>query len=124
MRFTKSIWIFIVAFLIAMLIFKSFEGDYRPIEFSQTIVSKDETDQNQQTIEKDDSKTKTYDDDDINRIIDAAKTIPQGPVMVSLVNDAFIPFVFSWLCNTKKMAIHQQVCINMCTTQPVLRGDL
>lgn len=46
-------------------------------------------------------------------LLDAAKKISQKnlTVLVTLINDAYIPFTYSWLCNTKYMNIHKQVLI-------------
>jgi hypothetical protein len=47
-----------------------------------------------------------------NRVIVAAKRISKGghrALLVTMVNDAFLPFVFSWLCNTQTMGIHSQI---------------
>jgi hypothetical protein len=29
--------------------------------------------------------------------------------LITLVNDAYLPFMYSWLCNTERMGIHKQV---------------
>ncbi|XP_041349561.1 UDP-D-xylose:L-fucose alpha-1,3-D-xylosyltransferase 3-like [Gigantopelta aegis] len=45
------------------------------------------------------------------KIINFAKQInARGlPVLLALVNKAYLPFVYSWLCNTMYMGIHRQV---------------
>ncbi|XP_061188411.1 uncharacterized protein LOC133196559 [Saccostrea echinata] len=47
-----------------------------------------------------------------NHVLSAAMRISEGgqkALLVTLVNDAFLPFAFSWLCNTQGMGIHNQV---------------
>ena len=39
------------------------------------------------------------------------------PVLVTLVNNAYLPFVYSWLCNTKSMNIHSQVLLFVTDSQ-------
>lgn len=57
-----------------------------------------------------DVEPKIYGDmEDINKIVRTAKKMMTQPVMISLVNDAFLSFVLSWLCNTKHMDIHHKV---------------
>lgn len=49
---------------------------------------------------------------DTNHVLTAAMRISKGgqkALLVTLVNDAFLPFTFSWLCNTQGMGIHNQV---------------
>lgn len=49
---------------------------------------------------------------DTNPLLSAAMRISKGgreALLVTLVNDAFLPFTFSWLCNTQGMGIHSQV---------------
>lgn len=50
---------------------------------------------------------------DILEIIEEAKKINNNnlTVMLTIVNDVFIDFVYSWLCNTKSMAIDQQLLL-------------
>lgn len=47
----------------------------------------------------------------IDEVVWIAKRMNVKPLLVTLVNGAFFPFVCSWLCNTKHMAIHSQVLI-------------
>lgn len=44
-------------------------------------------------------------------LIEMAKEIQNryGLVMISIINDAFLPFTFSWMCNTKNMNIHERI---------------
>ena len=46
-----------------------------------------------------------------SRIVRVAKEInARGlPVLFTLINNAYLPFTYSWLCNTKNMGIHHQV---------------
>ena len=46
-------------------------------------------------------------------VIAAAKEISKNSrtVLVTMVNDAYLPFTYSWLCNTKLMDIHDSVLI-------------
>lgn len=49
-----------------------------------------------------------------NRVITAAMRVSKGgqrTLLVTLVNDAFLPFAFSWLCNTQSMGVHNQVLL-------------
>lgn len=43
-------------------------------------------------------------------------------VMVTMVNDAYLPFTYSWLCNTKTMGIHKSVLI--ITTDKISKDNL
>ncbi|XP_045199995.2 uncharacterized protein LOC123554136 [Mercenaria mercenaria] len=51
--------------------------------------------------------------DDISHVVTIAKMASQhnGTVLVSVVNDAYLPFAYSWLCNTKHMNIHKSVLV-------------
>lgn len=51
--------------------------------------------------------------DDISSVVKVAKTVSKfnGSVLVSVVNDAFLPFAYSWLCNTKSMNVHKSVLV-------------
>ncbi|XP_052082158.1 uncharacterized protein LOC127719858 [Mytilus californianus] len=42
-------------------------------------------------------------------IIDVVRQMNVTPLLVTLVNRAYLPFAFSWLCNTEQMGIHKQV---------------
>ncbi|XP_067648679.1 uncharacterized protein [Haliotis asinina] len=46
-----------------------------------------------------------------NSILQIAQAITGGPVLITIINDAYLPFTHSWLCNTKYMGIHKQVLI-------------
>lgn len=51
----------------------------------------------------------TEDYNAIEEITHIARKISSTPVMVTFVNDAYLPLVYNWLCNTISMNIHQQV---------------
>ncbi|CAG2246998.1 unnamed protein product [Mytilus edulis] len=42
-------------------------------------------------------------------IIDLIRKMNVSPLLVTLINRAYLPFAFSWLCNTEQMGIHKQV---------------
>ena len=44
-------------------------------------------------------------------------SLERDMVLFTLVNEAYLPFVYSWLCNTKTMNIHQSVLIATTDTQ-------
>lgn len=46
----------------------------------------------------------------IDYIVNTARRMDVKPVMVTLVNDAYLPFVYNWLCNTRDMLLPRQVC--------------
>jgi hypothetical protein len=61
------------------------------------------------------------------RLIGAARQIQSHSrtVLVTVVNTAYFPFLYSWLCNTEPMGIHRQVLVittNM-TSQQRLQAD-
>lgn len=49
--------------------------------------------------------------EDENDVVSVAKKISSDKrtVLVTMVNDAYLPFTYSWLCNTKEMGIHKSV---------------
>lgn len=58
-------------------------------------------------------------------VVEAAKKIQansNNTVLVTLINDAYMSFTYSWLCNTKNMDIHRQVLF--ITTDTVSRDKL
>ena len=60
--------------------------------------------------------TTTMDPNDIKdkeKIIEVARRIIKSDktLLVSLINDAFLPLAYSWLCNTEGMGIHDQILI-------------
>lgn len=63
----------------------------------------------------------------LNEVMEVAKAIgaKHKTILVSVINDGFIPFVFSWLCNTKDMNIHTSVLVITTDMQTVkvLRRD-
>jgi hypothetical protein len=54
-------------------------------------------------------------------IVTLAKRI-NGTVLLTLINKAYLPFAYSWLCNTMLMNIHQHVLF--ITTDPSSRAQL
>lgn len=62
---------------------------------------------------------------DIQSIVETGEQIRKktnNTVLVTLINDAYIRFTYSWLCNTKHMNIHKQVLF--ITTDNVSRDKL
>lgn len=54
----------------------------------------------------------TEEKEDIAKILDVVKSMKhKKPLLVTLINNAYLPFTYSWLCNTKDMNIHKQVVI-------------
>lgn len=48
--------------------------------------------------------------DDAAKILSVVKQMEnKRPLLVTLINNAYLPFTYSWLCNTKNMGIHNQV---------------
>ena len=47
--------------------------------------------------------------DEVRNIMDVVSKMNVKPVLITLVNDAYLPFMYSWLCNTERMGIHKQV---------------
>lgn len=62
--------------------------------------------------------------EDENDLLSIAKRISiyNRTVLVTMVNDAYLSFTYSWLCNTKNMGIHRSVLI--ITTDEVSRNKL
>ncbi|KAL4223175.1 hypothetical protein ACF0H5_016647 [Mactra antiquata] len=62
--------------------------------------------------------------EDDNHILAVAKRISSRyrTVLVTMVNDAYLSFTYSWLCNTKNMDIHKSVLI--ITTDKVSKDNL
>lgn len=51
-------------------------------------------------------------DEDVIRILDVVNQMEnRKPLLVTLVNNAYLPFTYSWLCNTKDMDVHKQVLL-------------
>ncbi|XP_053390571.1 uncharacterized protein LOC128553444 [Mercenaria mercenaria] len=48
-----------------------------------------------------------------NEVLNLARKITSfnKTVLVSVINDAYLPFAYSWLCNTKDMDIHKSVLV-------------
>ena len=65
--------------------------------------------QNTEETVKTDSDSKNSN----NPIVNAAKEISKNSntILVTMVNDAYLPFTYSWLCNTKLMDVHKTVLI-------------
>lgn len=59
-----------------------------------------------------------------SEIVSIAKGIGRNSktVLVTMINDAYLPFTYSWLCNTKLMNIHSSVLI--ITTDTVSKDKL
>ena len=57
-------------------------------------------------------------------LVEIAKEIGKSSktVLVTMINDAYLPFTYSWLCNTKEMNIHDSVLI--ITTDQKSKDDL
>jgi len=49
-------------------------------------------------------------DGDVIRILNVINLMEnKKPLLVTLINNAYLPFTYSWLCNTKDMDVHKQV---------------
>ena len=50
---------------------------------------------------------------DDNDLVSVARRVSlhSGTVLVTMINDAYLSFTYSWLCNTKDMGIHKSVLI-------------
>jgi len=51
-------------------------------------------------------------EDEVSHILRIAQTITQKPILVSLINDAYLPLAYNWLCNTEPTGVHVQVLCN------------
>ncbi|XP_045171339.1 uncharacterized protein LOC123533659 [Mercenaria mercenaria] len=62
--------------------------------------------------------------EDENDLLSVARKISSynRTVLVTMVNDAYLKFTYSWLCNTKNMGIHKSVLI--ITTDQVSKDNL
>lgn len=47
--------------------------------------------------------------DTIDDVVNIAKKMNTSPVMVTFVNDAYLPLVYNWLCNTVSMNVHNKI---------------
>lgn len=51
-------------------------------------------------------------DTDIGKIMAVVNKMEHTkPLLVTLINNAYLPFTYSWLCNTKNMDVHKRVLI-------------
>jgi hypothetical protein len=48
-------------------------------------------------------------EDEVSHILRIAQSITQKPILVSLINDAYLPLAYNWLCNTEPTGVHAQV---------------
>jgi hypothetical protein len=49
-------------------------------------------------------------DGEVIRILNVINLMEnKKPLLVTLINNAYLPFTYSWLCNTKDMDVHKQV---------------
>ncbi|XP_045186422.2 uncharacterized protein LOC123544411 isoform X1 [Mercenaria mercenaria] len=77
---------------------------------------KEEKNMSYNTKSKSDTKngvhSNTYSDNN-NEVLNLARKVSSynKTVLVSVVNDAYLPFAYSWLCNTKAMGIHKSVLV-------------
>ena len=51
-------------------------------------------------------------EDEVSHILRIAQSITQKPILVSLINDAYLPLAYNWLCNTEPTGVHVQVLCN------------
>ena len=64
---------------------------------------------------QDEARSRTYPSglEDKTRVLAAARRIAESgkTLLISFINDAYLPFTYSWLCNTEEMGIHDQILI-------------
>jgi hypothetical protein len=51
-------------------------------------------------------------EDEVSHILRIAQSITQKPILVSLINDAYLHLAYNWLCNTEPAGVHAQVLCN------------
>jgi hypothetical protein len=51
-------------------------------------------------------------EDEVSHILMIAQSITQKPILVSLINDAYLPLAYNWLCNTESTGVQAQVLCN------------
>jgi hypothetical protein len=51
-------------------------------------------------------------EDEVSHILRIAQGIAQKPILVSFINDAYLPLAYNWLCNTEPIGVHAQVLCN------------
>ena len=51
-------------------------------------------------------------EDEVSHILKIAQIITQKPILVSLIDDAYLPLAYNWLCNTEPTGVHAQVLCN------------
>jgi len=63
---------------------------------------------------------------DDNDLVSVARRVSKhsGTVLVTMINDAYLSFTYSWLCNTKDMGIHKSVLIVIITNDESSKRNL
>lgn len=115
-RCTKFIVLIFVS-LCCLIIVSSYLKWKHPEQITQKVNSEDKDSIWVSSIDKRKDEPKVFGPEfgcrDILEIIEEAKKINNNnlTVMLTIVNDVFIDFVYSWLCNTKSMAIDQHLLL-------------
>lgn len=105
--------IFIVMFFGIIQVIMNRQREYinsRDVETSKYILT------SKSIIDRADIRSKTFSTDtqlpfgrDIADVIAVAMKMNSKPLLVTLINKAYLEFALSWLCNTENMGIHKQV---------------
>ncbi|XP_052075177.1 uncharacterized protein LOC127712649 [Mytilus californianus] len=111
--------------LFCLVEYKSVENDSLHIQAVQTIVSrnclyprpsenhrkKNETETGPLVFLTGNDKNLTQPQKDLEKILTIAKAMSKETVLVTVINDGFLPLAYNWLCNTKHMGVHHQVLV-------------
>ncbi|XP_060081120.1 uncharacterized protein LOC132560473 [Ylistrum balloti] len=114
--------VFTVAVVCPLLIY--FKAD-RSLKSGENVIKRDSMHENTNIIIESNPGTIAEEDSGILSVVKMAKSMytkTNDTVLVTLINDAYMSFTYSWLCNTKHMGIHKQVLF--ITTDNVSRDKL
>ena len=109
----RLVWLFSV--LVVMMMFIGYLGwkdPYLPgnssMDSDNNFVSRSSSSTNNNASQN--QKKVEISDGDVIRILDIINKMEnKKPLLVTLINNAYLPFTYSWLCNTKDMDVHKQV---------------
>ncbi|OWF40399.1 uncharacterized protein LOC110463819 [Mizuhopecten yessoensis] len=114
--------VFTIAVVCPLLIY--FKAD-RSVTSNDNEMKRDSLHGNTNIIIESNPETVINQDSGILSVVEMGKRIhstTNDTVLVTLINDAYMSFTYSWLCNTKYMDIHKQVLF--ITTDTVSRDKL
>lgn len=75
----------------------------------ENLRKKNKTETNSLAFLPGNDKNLTQEQKDLESILTIAKSMSKEAVLVTVINDGYLPLAYNWLCNTKHMGIHHQV---------------